>query len=122
MKGNFVVSKEDWSLHRKGHDDQKRHQEKVKEAIKKNLPDLITEESTTLMSAYKNIKDENFRYYVLKQKSDVFHAMKTFFGKKKIRCSYNTLCFESGVFLLFADIKKVPFVCRNGTNSLFVDR
>lgn len=44
MKGNFVISKEDWSLHRKGHDDQKRHEEKVKEAIKNNLPDLITEE------------------------------------------------------------------------------
>lgn len=38
---NFVVSKEDWSLHRKGHDDQKRHQEKVQEAIKNNLPILL---------------------------------------------------------------------------------
>jgi uncharacterized protein len=34
---------------------------------------------STLMSAYKNIKDENFRYYILKQKPDVFHAMKSFF-------------------------------------------
>lgn len=42
---NFVVSKEDWSLHRKGYQDQMRHMEKVKEAIKNNLPDLITEES-----------------------------------------------------------------------------
>ncbi|MBS4198470.1 sporulation protein YhbH [Bacillus sp. FJAT-49732] len=41
----FVVSQEDWSLHRKGHDDQQRHQEKVQEAIRNNLPDLITEES-----------------------------------------------------------------------------
>ncbi|PKR86540.1 sporulation protein YhbH [Heyndrickxia camelliae] len=41
----FVISNEDWSLHRKGHDDQKRHQEKVQEAIRNNLPDLITEES-----------------------------------------------------------------------------
>ncbi|MCR2821122.1 sporulation protein YhbH [Lederbergia panacisoli] len=41
----FVVSEEDWSLHRKGHDDQQRHQEKVQEAIRNNLPDLITEES-----------------------------------------------------------------------------
>jgi len=31
----FIVSKEDWSLHRKGYEDQKRHQEKVREAIKK---------------------------------------------------------------------------------------
>lgn len=39
----FVVSREDWSLHRKGYQDQTRHQEKVKEAIKKNLPDLVSE-------------------------------------------------------------------------------
>jgi len=31
------------------------------------------------MSAYKNIKDEKFRYFILKQKEDVFHAMKSFF-------------------------------------------
>lgn len=42
---HFVLSQEDWSLHRKGHDDQVRHQEKVQEAIRNNLPDLITEES-----------------------------------------------------------------------------
>lgn len=42
---SFVVSREDWSLHRKGHQDQLRHQQKVREAIRKNLPDLITEES-----------------------------------------------------------------------------
>lgn len=41
----FAVSQEDWSLHRKGYDDQQRHQEKVQEAIRSNLPDLITEES-----------------------------------------------------------------------------
>lgn len=41
----YVISQEDWSLHRKGFDDQQRHQEKVQEAIRKNLPDLITEES-----------------------------------------------------------------------------
>ncbi|KYD28851.1 hypothetical protein B4113_3648 [Geobacillus sp. B4113_201601] len=28
-------------------------------------------------------KDKKFRYYILRQKSDVFHAMKTFFAKKK---------------------------------------
>ena len=37
---------------------------------------------STLMSAYKNIKDENFRYYILKQKADVFHAMKSFFREE----------------------------------------
>ena len=33
----FIISQEDWSLHRKGYDDQQRHQEKVQEAIKNNL-------------------------------------------------------------------------------------
>ena len=47
-KNQFTISQEDWSLHRKGHEDQMRHKEKVQEAIKKNLPDLITEESIIL--------------------------------------------------------------------------
>lgn len=41
----FVVSQENWTLHRKGHQDQRRHQEKVQEAIQKNLPDLVSEEN-----------------------------------------------------------------------------
>lgn len=53
---NFVVSKEDWSLHRKGHDDQKRHQEKVQEAIKNNLPDLITEENIVMSNGREVVK------------------------------------------------------------------
>jgi sporulation protein YhbH len=56
MSGNFIISKEDWSLHRKGHDDQKRHQEKVKEAIKNNLADLITEESIIMSNGRDVIK------------------------------------------------------------------
>lgn len=51
---NFVISEEDWSLHRKGHDDQKRHQEKVQDVLKKKLPDLITEENI-IMSKGKDI-------------------------------------------------------------------
>ena len=39
------VQRNDWSLHRKGQIDQARHKEKVKEAIKKNLGSIITEES-----------------------------------------------------------------------------
>ena len=42
---SFIISQENWSLHRKGYQDQQRHMEKVKEAIKNNLPDLISEES-----------------------------------------------------------------------------
>ncbi|RDI48012.1 sporulation protein YhbH [Falsibacillus pallidus] len=52
----FIISQEDWSLHRKGHDDQQRHQEKVQEAIKKNLPDLITEESIIMSNGQDVVK------------------------------------------------------------------
>lgn len=52
----FVISQEDWSLHRKGHDDQQRHQEKVQEAIRNNLPDLITEESIVMSNGREVVK------------------------------------------------------------------
>ncbi len=55
-KNTFVISKEDWSLHRKGHDDQQRHKEKVQEAIKNNLPDLVTEESIIMSNGKDVIK------------------------------------------------------------------
>ncbi|MFD2043475.1 sporulation protein YhbH [Ornithinibacillus salinisoli] len=53
---NFVVSKEDWSLHRKGFQDQQRHMDKVKEAIKNNLPDLISEESIIMSNGRDVVK------------------------------------------------------------------
>lgn len=53
---NFIVSREDWSLHRKGYEDQSRHQEKVKEAIRNNLPDLVTDESLILSNGREIIK------------------------------------------------------------------
>ncbi len=53
---NFVISEEDWSLHRKGFQDQTRHMEKVKEAIKNNLPDLITEENIIMSNGRDVIK------------------------------------------------------------------
>ncbi|QPC45822.1 sporulation protein YhbH [Mangrovibacillus cuniculi] len=52
----FVLSKEDWSLHRKGHDDQQRHQEKVQDAIKQQLPDLVTEERIILSNGKDIVK------------------------------------------------------------------
>ncbi|MED0678190.1 sporulation protein YhbH [Aneurinibacillus thermoaerophilus] len=52
----FIISREDWSLHRKGHQDQQRHQEKVKEAIKQNLPDLINEESIVMSNGRDVVK------------------------------------------------------------------
>ncbi|WP_027718177.1 sporulation protein YhbH [Desulfovirgula thermocuniculi] len=56
MSGRFVISKEDWSLHRKGEIDRLRHQEKVKEAIKKNLVDVVAEESIIMSDGHKIIK------------------------------------------------------------------
>ncbi len=55
-KHQFTISQEDWSLHRKGHEDQQRHKEKVQEAIKKNLPDLISEENIILSDGKKVVK------------------------------------------------------------------
>ncbi|WP_127531212.1 sporulation protein YhbH [Paenibacillus kobensis] len=52
----FIVSREDWSLHRKGYQDQARHQQKVKEAIKQNLPDLVSEESIVMSDGKQVIK------------------------------------------------------------------
>ncbi|NBJ69449.1 MULTISPECIES: sporulation protein YhbH [Clostridia] len=55
-KGNFVVSKENWSLHRKGYQDQTRHMDKVKDAIKNNLPDLVSEENIIMSNGKDVIK------------------------------------------------------------------
>jgi sporulation protein YhbH len=56
FNGSFIVSREDWSLHRKGYQDQQRHKDKVKEAIKKNLADIVAEESIILSDGKKIIK------------------------------------------------------------------
>jgi len=52
----FIVSQENWSLHRKGYQDQLRHMDKVKETIKNNLPDLISEESIVMSNGKDVIK------------------------------------------------------------------
>ncbi|MDG5788782.1 sporulation protein YhbH [Evansella sp. AB-P1] len=60
MKGSsgksFVVSQENWSLHRKGYQDQQRHQDKVQEAINRNLPDLVSEENIVMSNGRDIIK------------------------------------------------------------------
>lgn len=53
---SFVISEEDWSLHRKGYDDQQRHQEKVQDAMKNKLPDLITEENIVMSNGKDVVK------------------------------------------------------------------
>ncbi|MBI2303335.1 MAG: sporulation protein YhbH [Chloroflexi bacterium] len=52
----FSVSKSDWSLHRKGPMDEARHKEKVKEAIKDNLAEIISEEAIITSDGSKRIK------------------------------------------------------------------
>ena len=71
----FIVSKDDWSLHRKGYQDQTRHQQKVREALKESLPDLISEENIVMSDGKKIVKvpirslDEfKFRYNYNKSK------------------------------------------------------
>jgi sporulation protein YhbH len=70
------VTHNDWSLHRKGLKDSARHQEKIKEAIKNNLADIVSEESIIMSDGKKIIKtpirflDEyKFRFDSGKQKS-----------------------------------------------------
>ena len=47
------VSQHDWSLHRKGQIDQERHKQKIREAIKKNLGEIVSEESIILSDGKK---------------------------------------------------------------------
>ena len=50
------LSRQDWSLHRKGPVDQARHNEKVKEAIRENLADIISEQSLITSDGNKIVK------------------------------------------------------------------
>lgn len=49
-------SRGDWTLHRKGPADQARHMEKIKEAIRNNLPEIIAEESIITSDGKRLIK------------------------------------------------------------------
>jgi sporulation protein YhbH len=71
----YTVSRDDWTLHRKGEIDRQRHREKVREAIKKNLADIVSEESIIMSDGQNIIKvpvrslDEyHFRFNFKKQK------------------------------------------------------
>lgn len=52
----FTISHEDWSLHRQGQMDQERHAEKVREAIKNNLGDIVSDESIITSDGRRLIK------------------------------------------------------------------
>lgn len=47
-QSRFSLQKEDWSLHRKGQQDQERHRDKVRKAIKENLADLVSDEGIVM--------------------------------------------------------------------------
>jgi sporulation protein YhbH len=50
------VQRNDWSLQRKGVIDQERHKERVREAIKKNLGSIVSNESIILSDGKKTVK------------------------------------------------------------------
>lgn len=63
------TSQLDWSLHRKGPADQARHSEKIREAIKRNLGEIISEEAIITSDGKKVVKvpirsleEYHFRY------------------------------------------------------------
>src|SRR5580765_2508143 len=69
------VQRNDWSLQRKGQIDQDRHKERVREAIKKNLGSIVSNESIILSDGKRTVKvpirslDEyKFRYDYRKKK------------------------------------------------------
>jgi sporulation protein YhbH len=69
MIPSMSISENDWSLHRKGPKDQARHQEKVREAIKGQLGDIISNESIITSDGSKIVKvpvrsleEYSFRY------------------------------------------------------------
>ncbi len=55
-KWAISLSRHDWSLHRKAPADQARHNEKVKEAIRGNLADIVAEEAIVTSEGDKAIK------------------------------------------------------------------
>jgi uncharacterized protein len=50
------VQRNDWSLQRKGHQDQERHRERVRDAIKKNLGSIVSNESIILSDGKRVVK------------------------------------------------------------------
>ncbi|MDQ3586106.1 MAG: DUF444 family protein, partial [Acidobacteriota bacterium] len=50
------IQRNDWSLQRKGIIDQERHKERVKEAIRKNLGSIVSNESIILSDGKRSVK------------------------------------------------------------------
>jgi len=56
MQAPVSLSWHDWSLHRKGAMDQARHAEKVKEAIRRNLADIVAEEAIITSDGSRSVR------------------------------------------------------------------
>src|SRR5437762_6549924 len=52
----MTIQRNDWSLQRKGIIDQERHKERVKEAIRKNLGSIVSNESIILSDGKRVVK------------------------------------------------------------------
>ena len=69
MPTYFAIGRSDWSLHRKGPADQQRHKEKVWEAIKNNLADIVGQENiimaddkTIIKVPIRSLEEYKFRF------------------------------------------------------------
>lgn len=67
----LFISQQDWSLHRQGRKDEERHDEKIKEAIRDNLPNIISDgeiitadpnSKKTIRIPLKSLELPDFRY------------------------------------------------------------
>src|SRR5207248_5301587 len=66
---SMSVSHHDWSLHRKGPMDQQRHKERIKDAIRENLQNIVSEENIILSDGkhiikvpVRSLEEYRFRY------------------------------------------------------------
>ncbi|MCA1558611.1 MAG: DUF444 family protein, partial [Acidobacteria bacterium] len=50
------IQRNDWSLQRKGIIDQERHKERVREAIKKNLGSIVSNEAIIMSDGKRTVK------------------------------------------------------------------
>lgn len=60
---DFIISEEDWSLYSKGKDDQKRHLEKVEEAIKNNFDELLSQKEIIINNSSATISMKELNQY-----------------------------------------------------------
>ena len=57
------IGQHDWSLHRKGPADQQRHQEKIKEAVRKNLGQIVAGDTVAKTAGIKSLTAGSLGFY-----------------------------------------------------------